>query len=257
MRRGATAALALLQLLVLSAANYGFFNSLTLALCPWGLDDDRRAALRLFRIAPARWYSPVHTTAVHGAVRRALPWLFALAWACLSRVPFFPFVPPLRQSLSGLREVLRPWRTVNAYHLLASMTYVRNEVVLEGSEDGREWKEYVFPYKPGPPGRAPAFVAPHQPRVDFQLWFLLLRGRPPRDRYFWNLVARLLTAPDVVAPLFTHEPFAGRARGDNRARCPTSGRWGSESATGSAVGKVPHKIGIACRSPVQGVQTGQ
>ncbi len=46
-----------------------------------------------------------------------------------------------------------------------------------------------------------------QPRVDFQLWFLLLRGRQPRDLYFRNLLARLFQAPDVVASLFSSNPF--------------------------------------------------
>jgi hypothetical protein len=95
---------------------------------------------------------------------------------------------------------------VNAYHLFAQMTLVRREVVLEGSVDGVSWSPYEFRYKPGDPARPPPFVAPHQPRVDFQLWFLLLGG-PPRDRYFQNLLARCLTDPPVVAPLFSRDPF--------------------------------------------------
>src|SRR6266704_1571300 len=55
------------------------------------------------------------------------------------------------------------------------------------------------------PPRRP-FVPPHQPRVDFQLWFLLL-GPRPGARYFDALLARLLTAPEVVAPLFARDPF--------------------------------------------------
>ena len=58
----------------------------------------------------------------------------------------------------------------------------------------------------GDPNRAPPFVAPYQPRVDFQLWFLLLGG-PPRAPYFNTLIARLLQSPTAVAPLFSRDPF--------------------------------------------------
>src|SRR5207249_3858668 len=64
-------------------------------------------------------------------------------------------------------------RTLNAYHLFAHMTLVRKEVVIEGSADGETWEPYEFRFKPGDPMRPPPFAAPHQPRVDFQLWFLL------------------------------------------------------------------------------------
>ena len=34
------------------------------------------------------------------------------------------------------------------------------------------WTEYEFAYKPGNPARAPPWVAPHMPRLDWQMWFL-------------------------------------------------------------------------------------
>ena len=96
--------------------------------------------------------------------------------------------------------------SVNAYHLFASMTLVRRDIVIEGSDDGTTWKPYELRYKPGDPDRAPPFVAPHQPRLDFQLWFLLLGGR--RDApYFDMLLRRLREEPATVAPLFARDPF--------------------------------------------------
>jgi lipase maturation factor 1 len=53
-------------------------------------------------------------------------------------------------------------------------------------------------------GRAPAFVAPYQPRVDFQLWFLFLGHR---GGWVETLLDRLLHDPDAVAPLFVDNPF--------------------------------------------------
>src|SRR5213076_261256 len=34
-----------------------------------------------------------------------------------------------------------------------------------------QWKEYEFKAKPGNPNRRPPFVAPYQPRIDWQIWF--------------------------------------------------------------------------------------
>ena len=128
----------------------------------------------------------------------------------LSLLPFLPFVPPARalaRSLMPVRAALEPLRSLNAYHLFAQMTLVRREVVIEGSnDDDNEWRTYEFRYKPGDPHRAPGFIAPHQPRVDFQLWFLLLHGGST-EPYFQTLLARLLTAPDAVAALFASDPF--------------------------------------------------
>jgi len=127
----------------------------------------------------------------------------------LSVVEFLPFLHPpagLEGRLLPVRRTLAPFRSVNSYHLFAHMTLVRREAVIEGSADGAAWLPYEFRFKPGDPARPPPFVAPHQPRVDFQLWFLLL-GPRPGARYFDALLARLLTAPEIVAPLFARDPF--------------------------------------------------
>ncbi|MGH9420383.1 MAG: lipase maturation factor family protein, partial [Thermoanaerobaculia bacterium] len=61
-------------------------------------------------------------------------------------------------------------------------------------------------HKPGDVLRPPDLVAPHQPRVDFQLWFYGLsfqRGAPP---YVSALLDRLCHAPDAVQALF-REPL--------------------------------------------------
>jgi hypothetical protein len=54
--------------------------------------------------------------------------------------------------------------------------------------------------------RAPRFVAPHQPRLDWQMWFAALssyRSQP----WFQNFLVRLLQgSPDVLA-LLQRNPF--------------------------------------------------
>jgi hypothetical protein len=93
---------------------------------------------------------------------------------------------------------------VCSYGLFAVMTTERREIVIEGSNDRRTWREYAFPFKPGDVRHAPRLAAPHQPRLDWQMWFAALRSP---ELWFGNLLVRLLEgSPDVLA-LFEHNPF--------------------------------------------------
>jgi hypothetical protein len=79
------------------------------------------------------------------------------------------------------------------------MTTERYEIVIEGSADGSHWNEYDFRWKPGDIMRRPRFVAPHQPRLDWQMWFAAL---DPRSAGPWlvTLLQRLLQGtPSVMA----------------------------------------------------------
>src|SRR2546425_3403936 len=194
------AAMAAMQVIIGLTANYGFFNYLSLALALFILDDRDlgRVAARLGRpLRPA-------PTRVPSRTRTALLAAVAAILVPLSVIPFLPFFGV--RALTPAQRRLDAVRSLNAYHLFAHMTLVRKEVVIEGSADGEAWEPYEFRFKPGDPSRPPSFAAPHQPRVDFQLWFLLLGGAP-RALYFNRHLERLLTAPAIVAPLFARDPF--------------------------------------------------
>ncbi len=242
--RGAVACvMAVFQVAVLLTANYGFFNYLSLALLLLVLDDGhlawvaRRCGIRL---APAARAAP-------SAVRTCVLAAVALVAVPLSVVPFLPFVDRRAARapvLAPVREVLEATRSLNAYHLFAQMTLVRREVVIEGSDDGTTWSAYEFRYKPGDPDRAPPFVAPHQPRLDFQLWFLPLGGHL-RARYFETLLTRLLTRPAAVASVFARDPFPGtpprfvrvalyRYRFTDRATRRATGDWWTRELVGTS-----------------------
>jgi len=191
-----------LQIGVILTANYTFFNYLSIVLCFFVLDDAHVAWLLRRR--------PLHSASAivaHSRGRNVAAWSGAVALAILSVVPFSRWLAPF-PALDPLRQAISPFRTLNAYHLFASMTLVRREPVIEGSDDGVEWRPYEFLYKPGDPNRAPGFVAPHQPRVDFRLWFLLLG---PQQRwgapYFDRLLNQLLSEPRHAATLFVDDPF--------------------------------------------------
>ena len=111
--------------------------------------------------------------------------------------------------IDPLARAIAPFRSVNAYGLFAVMTTARAEIILEGSEDGATWVEYEFKYKAGDVHRRPPWVAPHQPRLDWQMWFAAL-GRFEDDEWFQNLCIRLLEADGEVLRLLARDPFEGR-----------------------------------------------
>ena len=109
--------------------------------------------------------------------------------------------------LSVMTQALRPLRLANPYGLFAVMTTQRDELVVEGSMDGETWSAYRFPFKPGEPSRAPAWATPHQPRLDWQMWFAALTT-PERAPWTYDLAFALLEArPHVLALL--EDPFDG------------------------------------------------
>ena len=239
-----------MQLSVILTANYGFFNYLTMALCLFVLDDghlDWAAGClgRRLRRAPPR---------AEGLLAHAIGALLLIILVPVSVVPFLPFVSATAyRDTVAVRRVLNPVRSINAYHLFASMTMVRREPVIEGSNDGEHWEAYEFRYKPGDPNRAPPFVAPHQPRVDFQLWFLLLGGRPAAP-YFDTLLTQVRDGSPVVASLFAHNPFAQqpprfvrvavyRYRFSDAATRRATGAWWSRELLGHAPPLAPRTAG--------------
>jgi hypothetical protein len=48
----------------------------------------------------------------------------------------------------------------------------REELIFEGSYDNKNFHAYEFYHKPGNNlSDTPSFCMPHQPRLDWQLWF--------------------------------------------------------------------------------------
>jgi hypothetical protein len=103
-------------------------------------------------------------------------------------------------------RLLEPLHIVSAYGLFAVMTTQRDEIVIEGSEDGMVWREYEFRYKPGDVARRPPWNIPHQPRLDWQMWFAALDD-PQREPWFSRFLERLLENEPSVTGLLERNPF--------------------------------------------------
>ncbi len=198
----AATGLVLLQILIILTGNYTFFNWLAILLCVPLLDD---RYLRNPR--------PADGERVRGRGRRWLTIPVAVIITFLTVIQTFQvcrisiaWPRPVRWTFTFLTQSLHPLRSVNTYGLFAVMTPQRPEIILEGSTNGRDWKQYEFKFKPGDVQRAPRFVAPHQPRLDWQMWFESLRSGSPSP-WFANFCYRLLHGQPEVLALLETNPF--------------------------------------------------
>uniref|UniRef100_A0A0N4XBD5 Lipase maturation factor 2 n=1 Tax=Haemonchus placei TaxID=6290 RepID=A0A0N4XBD5_HAEPC len=84
----------------------------------------------------------------------------------------------------------------------------RPEVIVEGAVDPNgPWKEFSFYSKPGNVSQAPIFVLPHQPRLDWQLWFAAL-GSYRYNPFFLSLTYHLMEdTPEVLRLMSRPQPF--------------------------------------------------
>jgi predicted DCC family thiol-disulfide oxidoreductase YuxK len=198
----------LLQSCILITGNYNWFNLQTILLCLLLFDD---AALRkclpqlLIRILSprvGRRSSKAVTVAV-GA------WGLVLVFLSFVEMDVrFGGSPPT--AVRAMDQLIEPLRMVNSYGLFAVMTTERNEIIIEGSDDGIEWREYEFRYKPGDVARRPRWNIPHQPRLDWQMWFAALDD-PRRVNWFPHFLERLLENEPTVTALLERNPFADKA----------------------------------------------
>ncbi len=195
-RRTAGIAFICLQLGLFAAGNYSYYNLLTAVLALPLLDDGlfRRgvAVAGSSEAVPERLWG------------RRLGWggvALVVALGCSAMAGRLGARSPLRP----LEAVLAPFDTINGYGAFAVMTKTRPEIVLEASADGVSWTPYDFPYKPDAPDDAPRWVAPFQPRLDWQMWFASL-STCQQNPWLLKLQRHLLLGTPQVRALFRAGP---------------------------------------------------
>jgi lipase maturation factor 1 len=208
-RQVACAGFVFLMVLISATGNYCYFNLLTVAMCALLLDDralewcSRASARRDTAhraMATPRWRNWLFVPVALAILIATVPLVFR---SCGVRIDW---PRPVLRAFYSLHQDLGVLRSVNSYGLFAVMTKSRTEIVVEGSNDGLEWKAYEFKYKPGDPSRRPRFCWPHQPRVDWQMWFAAL-GTYERNPWFINFCARLREGEPAVTRLLAYNPF--------------------------------------------------
>jgi hypothetical protein len=215
-RQAACAGIVGLQLLIAATGNYGFFNLLTMVLCVLLLDDDFFPARIRKRFAPpiepGASSKPREWWHVFNMPHRWSSWLVLPVAVGIFLVSFMPFVWSCGLAIHGPTWLVRAhraiasFRSVNSYGLFAVMTTRRPEIIIEGSDDGKTWKEYTFRWKPGDPRRRPSFAGLHMPRLDWQMWFAAL-GRCEENSWFVRFLVRLLRGSPEVLALLDRNPF--------------------------------------------------
>ena len=228
--------LLILQVLIFLTGNYTFFNLLAMAMCVFLFDD--RSFERWLKpprfpgfpqgdpLAHARGYNPARQGGDPEHVETPERWLkprspatperlvVALVTALVLTIGLSRMVETFSgepvEPLHAIVKYTAPLEIVNSYGLFAMMTTSRPEIIVEGSMDGETWRSYSFPYKPGDVARAPRWAEPHQPRLDWQMWFAAL-GNYRENPWFVNFAVKLLEGSPEVRGLLEADPFGGRA----------------------------------------------
>lgn len=190
----ATAAAALMiltQLWLVLSGNFSWLNWITIVLA--------LSALRLPDTSPTVPDAPAWYMAV---VLTVSALLLALSYR------------PVRNMVSRRQVMNRsfdPFHLVNTYGAFGSVSRVRYEVVVEGTDEAvpredSDWREYEFKGKPGDPRYWPRQFAPYHLRLDWLMWFAAL-SPAYAGSWFGTFVERLLENDRATLKLLRRSPF--------------------------------------------------
>lgn len=197
------------QSFIILTGNYNFFNLETISLCIVLFDDAAVRAILPRRLIPAMT-EKVNAKPHSKRANRAMIAYVAIT-IFLSLVQFHErFIGRVPYAFAWVNDVLAPFHIVGTYGPFAVITYPRYEILIEGSNDGNHWQEYEFKYKPGDVNRSLGYNIPHQPRLDWQMWFAAL-SRPEDNPWFQNFMTRLLENSSSVLLLLKTNPFPKHA----------------------------------------------
>jgi predicted DCC family thiol-disulfide oxidoreductase YuxK len=196
----------LLEVLIFLTGNYNFFNILTMLICLPLFDDAALYTIMPRRLMP--W--------LQGHIKSVVPHkIFSVIAGVLAALIIFVSCGQLYATYNRSRlpapvawvsAGIDPLHIVNTYGLFAVMTTSRPEIIIEGSDEGIHWKEYGFKYKPDDIHRALSWNIPHQPRLDWQLWFAAL-GTAQENPWMARLLEQILRNSQPVIDLLGHNPF--------------------------------------------------
>ena len=207
-----------LQVIIALTGNYAFFNLLTISLCLPLMNDSvlqkiiPEKLLTFLNITIRNNNTKIDNIASEPIFKIRLAQTFKLSVAIiltlLSLVKIlslsgFIYQIPLIETID---ESISPFCIANSYGLFAVMTKARPEITIEGSYDGINFKEYTFKFKPGPLNRMLPIIAPYQPRLDWQLWFIAL-DENNISPILKNLVYGLMLNYKPILNLIDYNPF--------------------------------------------------
>jgi len=189
-----------LMISIMLTGNYGFFNILVIVLCLAVTSD---SALRPFsKFLSFTTFTPIfrRQSVVRTIVVGSFGVFLLLNMIILEGNRLFQM--PGKQLVRDFQGL----RLVNPYGLFAVMTSKRYELTIQASMDGEVWKDYEFYFKPNDHFSSPSFVFPHQPRLDWQLWFVALRDYR-RSPWLMTFITALFEGKEDVLTLVKTVPY--------------------------------------------------
>jgi Lipase maturation factor len=197
------------QLWLVASGNFSWLNVSAIVLALAAIDDSFLGV-----IIPLSSGTVADAPAWHNAAVIAL----AAVVGILSYWPIANMVSRRQRMNASFNH----YHFVNTYGAFGSISRVRNEIVIEGTDEETlspttVWKEYEFKGKPGDPRRRPPQIAPYHLRLDWLMWFAALSPSYARA-WFRPLLVHLLKndAPTLKLlrknPFMDHPPRMVRAR---------------------------------------------
>jgi hypothetical protein len=199
----------IMQLLIIITSNHNWFNILTLILCLFLFDD--KAIRKALPASLCNWLVERKQLSSISSFLRLPSYVFAAIILLTSSVQIWEMASGIRVSGKPGRvlDYIQRWSLANPYHVFPTVNQQRIELIIEGTTDGRTWLPYSFKYKPGELNKPLTVVIPHQPRLDWMVWFVPLN--PIFENWFESFLGSLLdNSPDVIA-LMEHNPFPDTA----------------------------------------------
>jgi len=193
------------QVFLILSGNLSFLNYLTIVPILACFDDGL-----LEKMLPGRLCDRARRAEAEAVRCVAQEWVAAGLVVLVALLSVNP-VANLMSGRQAMNASFNQLELVNTYGAFGSVGRVRHEIVFQGTMDPipsetATWKEYEFVCKPGDPARRPCFIAPYQPRLDWQIWFAAMSGP---DRYPWtvHLIWKLLHGDPGTLSLLASNPF--------------------------------------------------
>jgi hypothetical protein len=187
------------QFTLIASGNLAFLNWLTLVPLLACFDDG------FFALAlPQRLSAPVALAQVE-PTPRAHRWAAGVLTAVIALLSL-QVSANLLSSHQKMNATFDPFSIVNTYGAFGSVGRERNELVVEGSNDGQTWSAYDFICKPTDPNRRPCWMSPFHYRLDWQIWFAAM-AEPDDEPWMVHLLWKLLHNDEGALSLIERNPF--------------------------------------------------
>ncbi len=194
----------ILQSSIILTGNYNFFNLLTILICLFLFDDkdfERILPAQLITAIRQKRPTPGFIANAAAALLMGLVFLTCATYIWIFNVKQKPVAP-----LYSLVQITSAFSLINNYGPFAVMTKERPEIIVQGSLDGRNWQTYQFKYNPVNLDQKLSWNIPHQPRLDWQMWFAALETTA-RDPWFSRFMLKLKEGSPQVLSLLASNPF--------------------------------------------------